>query len=86
MERKTAQDYRKEYGGILIKTKRMEAEIKERAEKLCMQNPNIPIGRGAVARELDKFELNTYAYICVIEHIEKYLASQHPHQQQKLFK
>jgi len=85
-KRLTANDYRNDYGSILIKTKRMEAEIKERAEKLCMQHPTIPIGKGAVAREIDKFELNTYAYICVIEHIEKYLASQHPHQQQKLFK
>jgi hypothetical protein len=86
MARKTAKDYRKDYADLLIKTKGLEAKVKARAEELCNANPTLPIGSGAVAREIDKFKLNTFGYICVIEHIEKYLADQHPHQQQKLFK
>lgn len=86
MTRKTGIDYRKEHVELLTKTTALEAKVKARAEELCRQNPKAPIGMGAVGRELDKFDFNTYEYINVIVHIENWLASQHPHQQQKLFK
>ena len=85
-KRLTAQDYTDKYADLLQKTVAMQARIKARAEELCKLHPTVPIGRGAVGREIDKMNYSVLEYIEVIRYIEKYLADQHPHQQQSLFK
>lgn len=86
-KRLTAKDYSDKYASLLEKTVALQVRIVARAEELCRINPQAPIGHGAVGRELEKFgKLGTLEYINIIRNVEKYLADQHPHQQQSLFK
>lgn len=85
-KRLTAQDYQNQYAGLLEKTVALQARIQVRAEEICRANPEVPIGHGAVGRELEKFHMSTLGYIDVIRNIERHLADQHPHKQMNLYK
>ena len=70
MARKTSKDLRKEYNDKLTKLSALEARIKARALEMCKAQPDVPIGRGAIGREIEKFDFNTRGYIDVIQYIE----------------
>jgi hypothetical protein len=95
-KRKTVKDWRKSYAEATAKLIRVENQIKERLNDLCTANPNAIIGykvdqerTGVKASNLTRGyieRLTTPERLMYIEIIEKYLADQHPHQQQVLFK
>lgn len=87
MSRKTGIVLRKEYTGLLDKTKALEARIRDRAEVLMTQYPDVMVGEITTAKEfLDNWDLNDTEIdgcIKIIERIEQHIADQHPHQQKK---
>ena len=94
MARKTASDYRKDYQGLQNKTIALEVRIKNRLKELITAHPNAVIGQTTDNISLKAKVLNTAYYLDTmsisstlqyIEIIEKYLESQHPHQQLKMF-
>jgi hypothetical protein len=96
-KRNSAKDWRRAYGTAKAKVTRIETQITERLVELCKANPEIPVATKAnlertvikakSIKDLNYIQgMNTEARLAYIEIIEKYLADQHPHQQQKLFK
>ena len=87
--RKSGKELRKEYQGLLDKTKALESRIKNRAEVLMTQYPNVLIGEIITAGDFIKgWDLNNIdAIYCIgfIEKIEQYIDDQHPHKQKKMF-
>jgi hypothetical protein len=95
MERKTAKNWKDAHIDAQTKLVRIENQIKERALELAKANPDVPVGFGMQGSKIEEasgfslyhaIRINTDFYLQVIKNIEKHLASQHPHQQQKLFK
>ena len=96
MKRLTAQDLRKKHDDLTEKTRALEARIKARLKDLIQAHPDAIIGYKAdgertplKAKGLDsEYYLNGMSVNSTLQYIdiiEKYLADQHPHQQQKLF-
>ena len=87
--RKSGKELRKEYQNLLDKTKALESRIKDRAEVLMIQYPDVLIGEITTAKDfLDVWDLNhidTINCIGFIEKIEQHIADKHPHQQKKMF-
>lgn len=87
--RKSGKELRKEYQNLLDNTKALESRIRNRAEALMTQYPDVIIGKIITAKEfLDSWNVkNIDAIKCVgfIEKIEDHIAKQHPHQQKKMF-
>lgn len=87
--RKSGKELRKEYLNLLDNIKALESRIKDRAEVLMTQYPDVLIGEITTAGEfinrnhLD--DIRTIACVRFIEKIEDHIAKQHPHQQKKLF-
>ena len=70
--RKSGKELRKEYQGLLDKTKALESRIKNRAEVLMTQYPNVLIGEIITAGDFIKgWDLNDIDAIYCIGFIEK---------------
>jgi len=89
MSRKTGIVLRKEYTGLLDKTKALEARIKDRANELMTKHPDVLIGEITTAGEFlngwNLKDIDADKCLGFIEKIEQHLADQHPHQQKKMF-
>jgi hypothetical protein len=94
-KRKTVKDWRKSYADATARLIKVENDIKQRLLDLTIANPSIPVAsRADSERTIIKAsslsrgyveDLTTPERLMYIEIIEKYLADQHPHQQQTLF-
>ncbi len=95
-KRLSAQDLRKKHDDLNQKVEALEARIKARLNELVKAHPDVIVAYQADAERtpLKAKSLESKGYIddmgatsCLIyiERIEKYLAEQHPHQQQELF-
>lgn len=88
-KRKSGKDLRKEYNNLLDKTKALESRIKDRAEQLMTQYPNVLIGEITTAKDfLENWDItltDTIGCIKIIEKIEDHIIKQHPYQQKKMF-
>lgn len=78
MSRKTANDYQREYVDKVSKLEGLEARIKARAEQLCKEHPDAPIGAkilNATGKDLKTLgEMSTESYIFIIKNIEDHNA------------
>lgn len=94
-KRKTVKDWRKAWGDSILKTQKIENDIKVRLQDLCKANPDVIVGTKADAErtpikaksiaDLTYIEgMDTSARLAFIGIIEKALADQHPHQQQDI--
>ena len=94
-KRKTVKDWRKSWGDATARVIKVENDIKQRLLDLTTANPSVPVASKADSeRTVIKASslstgyvegLTTPERLMYIEIIEKWLADQHPHQQQKLF-
>jgi hypothetical protein len=93
-KRKSGKELRKEYQDLLDKTKAMQKRIVKRAEELIKEYPDVqyekvrfknnePMTVGDYQRY---YIITPKIGLRIIELVEAYIASLHPHQQQKLFK
>lgn len=87
MARKTHKDWKKDYSTALLKLSSIQARIGMRAEEMCKQHPDAPIGWGATGKDLDRLPmvLETEDYLSIIKHIEDYNEQQSNIKQGKLF-
>jgi len=91
--RKSAKQWREAHQNAEAKLNRVENQITMRLLELMKLHPDVPVGYKPVinekliltAKEIDVIELRISMQLRYIEIIEKYLADQHPHQQQNLF-
>lgn len=87
--RKSGKELRKEHQGLLDKTKALEARIRDRAEVLMTQYPDVMVGEITTAKEfldgwgIDRVKIDSC--LNFINKIEQHIADQHPHQQKKMF-
>ena len=93
VKRKTGKDLRKEYRGLLDKTKALQARIVDRSKELVKQYPDVVFMKGGfptdrtitVSEFQNSYRVSPQNALSMIETIEKYIADQHPHQQMKLY-
>ena len=93
-KRKSGKELRKDYKALLDETKAIRKRIIKRAKELLKQYPDVPYGKknawsdeiSSVSEYMKSFVITPQAGLNVIEKIEQWIADQHPHQQQKLFK
>jgi len=93
-KRKSGKELRKDYKVLLDETKAIRKRIIKRAKELLKQHPDVPYGKknawsdeiSSVSEYMKSFVMTPQAGLNVIEKIEQWIADQHPHQQQKLFK
>ena len=91
-KRKLAKDWRTSYQNAQTKVEKIENQIKERLVELCRQHPDAEVGRIAsidkpilYAKDLLKASgVGTDGLLLYIDIIEKWLGSQHPHQQSEI--
>jgi len=91
-KRKLAKDWRTSYQNAQAKVTKIENEIRSRLEELCHLHPEAEIGRtpsitkhNLYAKDvLKSSNIGTEGQLLYIEIIEKWLASQHPHQQSEI--
>lgn len=88
-KRKSGKDLRKEYRELLDKTKAMQKRFIKRAEGLIVQYPDVVYSKGQF-KDKDHMTIGDYKQyyqitpdiaLTIIEKIEEYIASQHPHKQ-----
>ena len=92
-KRNSAKDWRKAHSDANAKVTRIETQITTRLLELVVAHPEAPVetefdGVKIKAKSLDTTFINHIdikTRLNFIEKIEKYLADQHPHQQQELF-
>lgn len=95
--RKSGKELRKEYQGLLDKTKAMQKRLKKRAEDLIKQYPDVVYhedvfggvktgGVVTVSRYQQYYKITPMVALTIIEKIEQHIADQHPHQQTEMFK
>jgi len=94
-DRKTVKEWRRDWQSAVTRLQRVEARIKDRLKDLCIAHPEVPVAtKPDMERTIIKAKsiggdyvngLTTPETLAYIEIIEKWLADQHPHQQQKLF-
>lgn len=91
-KRKSGQDLRKQYADLNDKVRALEVRINARLKELIQAYPDAIIGTSAdnvqlKAKGLDSdyylSNIGTDGALMYIEKIEKYLADQHPFQQQQ---
>lgn len=88
-----AQDYRKKYVDLTQQLVSLEAKIKTRLKELVKQHPDVIIGqKGDTMIKAKSISNDHYIdnasvedVLETIQTIEQWIASQHPHQQGKLF-
>jgi hypothetical protein len=94
MKRLSAQELREKHDDLNEKVRALESRIRARLKKLIQAHPDAVIGITSDNVQLKARGLDNPYYLdnmdidgtlMYIEKIEKYLADQHPHQQQKLF-
>lgn len=91
-KRKSGKDLRKEYQELLDKTKAMQKRFKKRADELIVQYPDVVYHKSQhnddeylTVGDYKKFyQLTPAIALVIIEKIEEYIASQHPHQQSEI--
>ena len=93
--RKTAEDYDKELNELKVKKLSLENTIKARAEELCVNNPDVVIGKtisetnasvSVTAKEyVGKMQtVGIESVLILMKIIEQDLASKHPHKQTRI--
>lgn len=87
MARKTHKDWKKEYSTALLKLSSVQARIHQRAEEMCKQHPDVPIGWGATGKDIERLPLvlETEDYLSIIKSIEDYNEKQSNIKQGNLF-
>lgn len=93
VKRKTGKDLRKEYRGLLDKTKALQTRIYNRAQELTKQYPDVVFMNAGFPDEkpitvsdyVGKYKLTPQTALSIIVSIEQHIADQHPHKQMKLY-